>query len=201
MLIKNCNRQPERKEEFPMSASPTSHSQSGFMSVESIGNALFYLIMLGVAALIVSVVMNTGKGGGDMSAISMVRSNVQYVGTSSGSYTGVSDLILSDIVPMLSIDADDNYVLPSGHAISTSVSASTSRFDIKIDNVDPTLDIDRDLCRKYAYYGVGSGFYKVVGRVLTGNTDIVITAADMIEKTENLCGANNAPDYITLTSN
>ena len=183
-----------------MSASSTSHSQSGFMSVESIGNALFYLIMLGVAALIVSVVMNTGKGGGDISAISMVRSNVQYVGTSSGSYTDVGSLILSDIVPLISIESS-KYVLSSGHRITVAPSSPASRFDIKIQNVTTDESIDRDLCRKYAYYGVGSGYYNVAGRIVGGTTDIVVTAADMVAKTEALCGGADAPAYITLTSN
>ncbi len=183
-----------------MSASTTSHGQSGFMSVESIGNALFYLIMLGIASLIVSVVMNTGKGGGDMSAISMVRSNVQYVGTSAGSYTGVDQLKLSEIVSLISESGSD-YILPSGHKISTIVNPdSPSRFNIKIENTDPAEFVDRDLCRKYAYNGVGSGFYEV--SVKYGANTEIITASNMIEGAEDGCGnPTDAPAYVTLISN
>ena len=152
-----------------MSASTPSHGQSGFMSVESIGNALFYLIMIGIAALVVSVVMNTGKGGGDLSAISMVRSNVQYVGTNIGNYGSANTIILEDTVPLLSplsAPVAGSANLPSGNSISvgalTLPALDTSKFTITLSG------FDADMCRKYAYYGVGSNFISVHAGTATG---------------------------------
>jgi hypothetical protein len=170
------------------------------MSVESIGNSLFYLIMVGIAALVVSVVMNTGKGGGDLTAISMARSNVQYVGANSGSYTGVGGLILSDIVSMITKDAASNYVLPSGHKITVATNTNTSRFNIVISNVTANAVIDGDLCRKYSYFGVGSKFFDVVvNHGAGGATPQQITQSTMIASTETGCGST--PVSVTLVSN
>lgn len=189
MLIKNCNRHPERKEEFPMSASTTSHGQSGFMSVESIGNALFYLIMIGIAALVVSVVMNTGKGGGDLSAISMVRSNVQYVGSNVGNYANAASIILENTVPLLNpaaIPGPGTATLPSGNGISVAqLTGDSSQFTITL------VDYDADMCRKYSYYGIGSNFISVA---TGGGTPL--TSGNI----EAQCGAAVLPTSIILTS-
>lgn len=181
-----------------MSASPTSHGQSGFMSVESIGNALFYLIMIGIAALVVSIVMKTGKGGGDLAAISMVRSNVQYVGTNGGSYTGVAGLKLSDIVSMISATGGD-YILPSGHKIQVGA-VGTSQFNIVISTVTGGT-FDRDLCRKYAYFGSGSNFETVTVSKGVGPTGVPIAKGTMIADAETGCGDTAAPVSVTLVSN
>lgn len=183
-----------------MSASTPSHGQSGFMSVESIGNALFYLIMIGIAALVVSIVMNTGKGGGDLAAISMVRSNVQYVGANGGSYTGVGGLILSDIVPLLSISGS-NYILPSGHRIALNpVGTGAPQFDIVVTNVlGGSNPIDRDLCRKYAYFGIGSKYFSTT--VFKGS-NVPINKSTMITNAEDGCGDPlNPPQRVILVSN
>ncbi len=148
-----------------MPASTTSHGQSGFMSVESIGNALFYLIMIGIAALVVSVVMNTGKGGGDLSAISMVRSNVQYVGSNVGNYNNVATIVLENTVPLLSPAspfAAGSAILPSGNKIVVATGGSASEFTITL------TGYDADMCRKYAYYGIGSNFVKVTNGLGAG---------------------------------
>lgn len=203
MPLTHCNRHPDRKEEFSMSASPTSHGQSGFMSVESIGNALFYLIMIGIAALVVSVVMNTGKGGGDISAISMVRSNLQYVGTNAGSYAGVNNIVLESTVPFLGAGtAAGNAILPSGHRITVApVGATSSQFNIVVSNqAGAGNSIDRDLCRKYAYYGTGSNFSSVLVTAIGGGTTPIVKAT-MVANIEGACGGAAAPESVTLLSN
>lgn len=173
-----------------MSASPTSHGQSGFMSVESIGNALFYLIMIGIAALVVSIVMSTGKGGGDLSAISMVRSNVQYVGTNVGNYANAASIVLENTVPLLNPvstpTTPGTAYLPSGNTISVAqLTGNPAQFTITL------TGYDADMCRKYAYYGIGSNFISVV----TGGGTTLTSA-----NTEAQCGAAVLPTSIVLTS-
>lgn len=172
-----------------MSANTASHGQSGFMSVESIGNALFYLIMIGIAALVVSVVMNTGKGGDNLSAISMVRSNVQYVGTNVGSYVNAATIVLENTVPLLSPVSTPTTAgtafLPSGNTITVAqLTGDSSQFTITL------TGYDADMCRKYAYYGVGSNFISVI----TGG-GTTLTSANI----EAQCGAAVLPASIVLT--
>ena len=171
-----------------MSASTTSHGQSGFMSVESIGNALFYLIMIGIAALVVSIVMNTGKGGGDLSAISMARSNVQYVGSNVGDYANSNTIRLDQVVPLLQpnvIVAPTSAILPSGNGIAVAqLTGDSSQFTITL------TGFDADMCRKYAYYGVGSNFISVE----TGAA-VALNSANI----ETVCGGV-LPASIVLTS-
>ena len=144
---------------------------------------------IGIAALVVSVVMNTGKGGGDLSAISMVRSNVQYVGTNVGNYADVDSIYLDKVVPLLSPDSTSvprSAILPSGSGIAVAqLAGEPSQFTITLTN------FDADMCRKYAYYGVGSNFISVE----TGtSTDLDST------NIEGVCGAATLPTSIVLTS-
>ena len=163
------------------------NSQSGFMSVEAIATSLFYLIMIAMVTLIASKVMNSGKMATTLSALSILRVNLQYVGTNAGTYGGINSIVLSSLVPGLIIDLDTptpgSGILPTKHVVEvtnahasdpnvtrsadgsgvgTLSAASTSLFRMEIKDVNP------EECRRMAYYGWGGDYGVMVGTTVIG---------------------------------
>ena len=180
------------------------HSQSGFMSVESIANALFYLIMIAVVTMIAAKVMNTGKMATTVSALSLLRSNLQYVGTNAGNYNSVSTLSLPQLVPGLLKDlatpVAGKALLPTTETVTVGVSqigdpdetgttltaVNSAIFRMQIDSVSP-----QD-CRRIGYYGLGGGYGVMINAA-------VVTMVRSVSGIETNCGTTTAVNVV-LTS-
>ncbi len=158
-------------------------SQSGFMSVEAIATTLFYLIMVAVITLIASQVMNTGKMAASLNSLSLVRVNIQYVGTSVASYDQANNLRLDAFVSGLkavdSSDASKGAYLPTSHivkaavatAASTSVNPDTEAVFAATDPLSSyftmtVTELTPQDCRRIGYYGIGSGYGVMLGATI-----------------------------------
>ncbi len=179
------------------------------MSVEAIATSLFYLIMIAMVTLIASKVMNSGKMATTLSALSILRVNLQYVGTNAGTYGGVNAIVLSSLVPGLITDLTTPTpgagYLPTAHevevesaqpndpnvtrsddglGIGTLSTGNTSLFRMEI------KALTAEECRRVAYYGWGGDYGVMVGTTVIGKSG---TISQIEEKCKN---GNN----IVLTS-
>ncbi len=192
------------------------HSQSGFMSVEAVATALFYLIMVAIITLIAASIMNTGKMANSVSTLSMLRVNLQYVGTSVGSYEEVAKLNLPTLVPGMlqdaSTPASGTAILPTKHEISVDHAAATdvdesgtaigatavnSYFQINIDGAN------FEECRRLAYYGNGAGYGIMLGD--TGSTSPTAVkggsiTGSILENIESKCADTTGKRRVRLIS-
>lgn len=161
-------------------------SQSGFMSVEAVATALFYLIMVAIITLIASTIMNTGRMANTVSTLSLLRVNVQYVGTSVGDYSQVKTLSLPTLVTGmlhdLSTPVAGKATLPTKHVVSLDKAAATDVDEtgatVTSENAFFHMDIDGlsfEECRRVAYYGLGAGY-----GVMVADTGATVAAADKV---------------------
>lgn len=184
------------------------NSQSGFMSVEAIATALFYLVMIGIVTLIASKVMNSGKMATATSSLSMLRSNLQYIGANAGDYSSIAQVTPSTLLPGLLTGTNAGKAsLKTGHEITIRVADKSNNGDINEDATALASDevakqyfaieiakTNPEECRRIAYYAVGGGY----GVKVDSNA---IGPATRVTDIESNCGTDfSATVDIVLTS-
>ena len=165
------------------------NSQRGFMSVESIANALFYMVMIAVATFAASQVMSSGKLARDFNSLSGLRVKMQYEALNLGGYTNVMTKLMMVGSGGLSVIAPGfiasrptifhpypNGVLPSGIRIKATVALASFPLP-NGENVASTYmyykrafalyfirgSLDERKCIDFAYYGLTAGWGVAAG--------------------------------------
>ena len=210
------------------------NNERGFISVESITNVLFYMLMVGTAAFGAGQLLGGGGAGGggggvgmagNLSSLSVLRINAQYMAVSTGSFTGINAAGLETLAPGFITQSDKNGdstvsapgfgQLPNGAVISADVSkpghpkpgtgdAMTAGEASKaIIIVIPTSSYSD--CRQYAYYGLAAD-YGVATVLDAGVIDANVLRVENDDPAATLsaaCGAIDLPateGAVVLTS-
>lgn len=127
------------------------HSEGGFMMIESMGSMLFYLIMIAGAAVLVGVLSSGGKLSEMQQGLSSLRMQTQQLYTGSIDYTGLDNALAvkTGIVPKR-LRRGESLFTPWGGVITMATGSDVGTFTIKLE------EIPQEDCAKMGTYQIDS---------------------------------------------